>query len=419
MTYEQRSSRRLRFTAGSLYLLLVLFGCSTLVGSEETSSKQTLVETLLVIDQATSALDNSSADPRKILEGMLATLPPNSRDFVRADITSFLDRMPAAGADFKCGTRFLQYTARQQLWRVKDKLLNTNPQPAQPQFCYAAPFAVDTVQPTDALEIYGYDFDQAPLEIFIMNREGFFEDVSFALIQKTHYHLTVNLGKDGVKFSPESQTLSVAWGHLVRYSIPVIQLATPLCLSSIEEIPAGKTITYPPLVIDGNGRFTRPEVKVWASATLDYESNKVDATVCMTATEPGGATVSGCGVEYVYTSDPDRVIEWVFGGLQADVAYTHSNQAKKTADGSLSGPVAQWIFDGLGEKSTADTEAQITVQLRKIRVVSTDPGNCVSAIAYSEAKRMNALSLTTTDRLDSQLKKIDSEIITRRPRFAP
>src|SRR5262249_46143390 len=159
--------------------------------------------------------------------------------------------------------------------------LNTNPQPARPQFCYTAPFAVDTAQPADTIEIYGYDLDQAPVEVFLMNRERFFEDVSFALIKKTHYHLTLNLGKDGVRFSPDSQALGVAWGHLVRYWIPVIQPGTPLCLSSIEDIPAGKTITYPPLVIDGNGRFTGSEAKVWASATLDYESNKVDATVCM------------------------------------------------------------------------------------------------------------------------------------------
>jgi hypothetical protein len=389
------------------------------VGSEEKSSKQTLVDTVVVIDQAINALASQSADYRKIFAHILATLPRDSQDFVRADITGFLERVPGVGADFNCGASFMQYIARQQLWRVKDKLLGTNPQPARPQFCYAVPFAVDVTMAADTLEIYGYDLDQAPLEIFIMNREGFFEDVSFALIKKTHYHVTLNLGKDGVRFSPDSQALSVAWGHLVRYWIPVIQPATPLCLSSIEDIPAGKTITYPPLVIDGNGRFTGPEAKVWASATLDYESNKVDATVCMTATEQGGTTVSGCGVEYVYTSDSDRVIEWVFGRLQDAIAYTDGNRIKEIAEGAQGGPVAQWIFDGFGEKSPADIEARITVQLPKIRVVSTDPSNCVSAIVYWETKRMNALSLTTIDRLDAQLRKIDSQILTLRPRFAP
>jgi hypothetical protein len=403
-----------------VYLLLFVCGCVMVVGSGEKPSQHVIADTVLVIDQAIKALTNPSADYRKILEGTLATLPRDSQDFIRADIRNFLDRAPAVGVDFKCDASFVQYTALKELGRLKDTLLNTNPQPARPQFCYAVPIAVDATRPVDALEIYGYDFDQVPLEMFVMNSDGFFKDVSFALIKKTHYHLTLNLGVNGVTFSSDSQMLSVAWGHLVRYSIPLIHPTTPLCGSWLEETPDGKTITYAPLLIDGDGRFPAPGAKVWASATLDYESNKVDATLCVTAADPkGDSTIfSGCGVEYVYTSEPERVIEGVLAGLNSQVTYTHGNQGDDVMEGTRDGPVAQWTFAGLRRQSE-DTETQVTIRLRKIRVVSTQPDGCVSAIAYLEAKRMNALSPTTTERLDSQLKKIDPEISSLRPRFAP
>ena len=166
----------------------------------------------------------------------------------------------------------MRYRARQELERVKDKLLNTNPDPAEPQFCYAIPFAIDLAQPIKGLDIFGYDLDTQPLELFVVNNDGSFDDVSFALSRRTHYHLTVDLGKTGVKFSAKSQMLGVAWGHLIRYSVVLIQPTTALCLSQIEEIPAGKTITFSPLLIGGSGRLGRGG-NVRASAMLNYESH--------------------------------------------------------------------------------------------------------------------------------------------------
>jgi hypothetical protein len=160
---------------------------------------------------------------------------------------------------------------------------------------------------------------------------------------------------------------------------------------------------------------------VSASATLDYESNKVDATVCMTVTEQKGnrTTFSGCGVEYVYTSEPDRVIEGVLGDGEAYISYAHGSQAEQVKQGPQDGPVRGWTFSGLGENSGAGGDTQVAVQLNKLRVVSTATGGCVSAMAYSEAKRMNALGAESIRRLDSQLKEVDPEILRLRPRFAP
>ena len=280
-------------------------------------------------------------------------IAPHSPDFLNDDIKNFLARAPGAGADFKCGADFMRYRARQELWRLKDKLLNSNPPPAEPQFCYAQPFVVDLSLPAKSVDVYGYDLDQMPLEMFVMNSAGFFEDVTFALTRKSHFHLVFDLGNKKLKLSGKNQTLALVWGHLVRYSIALIQPTTPLCLSAIETIPSGKALSYQPPVISGDGRFGSAGARVWANAVLDYESNKVDATFCLTAADPkeGGTVVAGCAVEYVYTSDPDHVIEAVFGGLQSRIAYS-AGAPPADVEGAREGPVARWSFEGMDGQST-------------------------------------------------------------------
>ena len=421
MSYKRASTgRRPLFTAIGILSLFLFPPESTAIfaGGAGQLRDRAVIESVTLLDEAANALGNPAADYRKILEDVRARSP---RGFIEAQLATFLSRAPASGADFTCGEEFMRDRARQELWRLKDTLLDSDPQPPQPRFCYAVPYAVDTARPTKTVEVYGYDLDKAPLEIFVMNNDGFFQDVTFASVNRTHYHLTINLANDGVTFSPKSQTLAVTWGHLVRYVVPLIRSGTPLCPSWIEEIPAGKTITYPPLLLRGDGVFRGTGTRVTASATLDYESNKLDATVCMTAFEQNGArtAVSGCGVEYVFTTDPDRVIEKVFGGLLSQINYIHGSQAEDVKDGSRGSPVRRWTFAGFGGKSPAATETQVTAQFGTIRVVSSATGDCVSAIAYSEAKRRDALSPATRERLDSQLSRIDPAVRKLRPRFAP
>ena len=284
-------------------VLSTVSGYSIVIAGNISPLEVGLRQTMVVLEDGENSLASSAVDYRQALNRVLEALPPpGTQEFVRSDITTFLKRVPDTGADFECSPEFMRYRARQELERVKDKLLNTNPDPAEPQFCYAIPFAIDLAQPITGLDIFGYDLDTQPLELFVVNNDGSFDDVSFALSRRTHYHLTVDLGKTGVKFSAKSQMLGVAWRHFIRYSVVLIQPTTALCLSQIEEIPAGKTITFSPLLIGGSGRIGRGG-NVRASAMLNYESNKVDATVCMVAAhqEPDPTTFAGGGVEYVYS----------------------------------------------------------------------------------------------------------------------
>ncbi len=419
----RRAPRRDLLPIGPLLygLLFFLFGyTAVLADSPEKLSNQTLADTVIILDNAMMAISQPAGDYRKILQPALATLPHDSPASVKLAITNFLGRAPAVGPDFKCSTDFLRYIARRELLRLKDELLGISARPPEPQVCYVAPFTVDVTLPTDTVEIYGYDLDQVPLEMFLVDRDDF-HDVSFALIRRTHYHLTLNLGSNGVTFSPSSHTLGLTWGHLIHHSIPLIQPATRLCESRIEEIAANKAMIYAPPAISGDTVVSGPGLRVWANFTLDHESDKVDAIFCITATGQHGHRImfSGCGSEYVYTSESGRVIEGVFGALGSDITYLHRNQAEEVKEGAHGGPVRQWTFRGFGGQFPARTEPQVTARLTKIRVVSTEADGCVSPIAYSEAKRTKRLSRRTIQRLDSELERIDPEILKLRPRFAP
>jgi hypothetical protein len=402
-------------------LILILSGCA-IVHAQTFAPPDRLTQTLLVIDEAIVSLHRPSGDPRQILQHVLNALPSNSNDTKRA-IREFLGRIPAPDADFLCGADFLRYRVRKEFDRIKDTLLNNLPQPAEPQLCYAVPFAVDMLS-NDArqhsLELYGYDFDRAPLEIVLVGTSGF-ADVTFALVPRTHFHVTVKLGTNGVQFSPDSEMLALAWGNVIHHTIPIIQPSTALCESRLEEI-RNVVLRYSPLQISGTANGGNRRATIRSTVTLDTVSNALDAIVCMTVTEGErtGRLFSGCAPERIFTADTDRTIERIIGDAQSSVSFT--SVLKGSAIGKSGGPdgvVADWRFVRTGGSDIAEGLPELSATLNIIRVVSTSTNACVSALAYAEAKRRNVLHASTIDRLDPQLSQLNPTILKLRPRFAP
>src|SRR5437660_12715191 len=100
----------------------------------------------------------------------------------------------------------------------------------------------------------------------LVSRDGY-QDVTSALIARSHAHLILKL--DRVPLSSNSQSLGLAWGHLIRHSIALVRPTTPLCSSRVEAIPAGRTIFAAPPRTGGDGSLARPGMKGWADASLD------------------------------------------------------------------------------------------------------------------------------------------------------
>jgi hypothetical protein len=401
-----------------LLALIIAFGAMSIHGIGADAPRDALTESIVALERAVNALATPSSDYQKILRDLLPALPHDAPAFVKSDIATFLRRAPEAGRDFPCGADFVRARARKELLRVKDVLLDANPQPARPEFCSSNPIVVDETQPEAPIEIYGYDFDREPFQLLLMNDFGF-RDITFAITRRAHYHLTVDLEKGGVRISRKSQRIALTLDHLIHHAIPVVGPDTRVCSARIEEIREGKTIAYapPPVHRDANPDVS---VQVWANAALDFESNVVNAMVCMTGVELGGDrwATSGCAAEYVYTSDPDWSIEWISGDLEAAAAFVDKRRDEHVERGARAGPVARWTFRRMNGRPGAAREGQLAVRLNSLRVAAAESGNCVSPILYLEARRNGTVGAETVRRLDPQLKGIDPKILRLRPRFS-
>jgi hypothetical protein len=376
----------------------------------------TLADTLSVLDLAIQRLGNPSADYAATLREALMALPPAAEPSVRSEIRAFLDRLPAPGPEFRCSADFVRGRARYTLRRLRDTVLNEAPPPVEPAACYAVPFAVDAAHAratTTSVEIYGFDFDRVPLQMVMVDPDGY-KDVTSELALRSHYHLTLRVGPDGARLSADSQSFALAWGHLIGYSIAVVQPTTPLCSSRIETIPGGRTASHSVSIAAGkpSGRGTRAAA---ADVTLEYSSNKLEATLCLTAVDP---SLSGCTVEFLYTTDPSRVIEGVLGGVRSRTSYTPGVKTPYTNRRMPLDPVRRWTFSGF-QTSVPGSRASVTSQFNEIRLVSSTDQACISPIAYLEAKRTTVFDSGTRKSLDAQLARVAPAILTLRPVFAP
>ncbi len=139
------------------------------------------------------------------------------------------------------------------------------------------------------------------------------------------------------------------------------------------------------------------------------------------ATERGGGdmVLSGCTVEFLYVTDPDRVIDGVVGKLSSHVSYTRGEWLTGMNSRRRPDPVREWAFAGLRRRSLDSGAVSVTARLNQIVVVSSEEEGCISPIAYLEAKRARVLNPVTRRALDLQLDRVNPAILRLRPRFAP
>jgi hypothetical protein len=375
---------------------------------------QPLQETAFVLDEAIRVLGHSNAEYRTILKQTEAKLSRSDAQSIKEDLDRFLRRVPAASSDFKCNADFLRRKARQEMVRLKEILLTGSSQPAEAEVCYAAPFAVDMRRLPDTLEIYGYDFDRVAMEMFLVDPTDY-RDVSFALAPDTHYHVTFKLREKGVDLTSNSRMLGVTWGHLIHFSIPVIQPESHLCASKLEEVPAGNGVTFTPDSNGFEGLPTQTGATFWADVELDYQSNGVNALVCAgdRTQDVRRSHFGGCGRQFLFTIDPDRTIESILGSSDGRIAYSNRNRATEVQNGTPADAVQQWTFVNKGDAP------ELTIAFKKIRFVSRETEDCIPAIAYLEARRRNSLSSASLRILDAQMQQSALAASKLRPRFAP
>jgi hypothetical protein len=402
-------------------LLLVAF-CVTLVvncfaAAAQVHAPAGTTASMDVLEHAISLLGNPSSNYRQVLLDALAAFPNDADERLQAGIRSFLVRAPEPGDQFKCTADFVRSRARKALLRLRDTLRNEYTGPLEADVCYAVPSALDAARRSGWLDIYGYDFDRVTPEMVLVTSESY-REVTAALVTRSHYHLAFRLGDPAVPWSSKDLSLGVTWGHVIRHSIAIVRSTSRLCSSHVETIPAGRVMSSSVSGIDAND-LRPPATTVRADLRLDYSSNKLEATMCVASGNRAGRMTSsnGCTVEFLYTTDPDRIIEATFGALSSEVSLVAGVEAHRVLKAPQRGPVIQWTFDRAGQTSER-SDISVTARLGEIRVVSTEGEGCVPPLAYLDAKRAGTFDAVTRRALDRQLGRIDPAIVKLRPRFA-
>jgi hypothetical protein len=410
----------LRVGMGAACLLVPL--ASTVAsrsGQSEPRSDQEVVRRFQVLDKAIHRLAAPGAEVRRVLRDADVELPGARDDRTRVGIQAFLARMPSERNGFICGEEFLRRQASKAMWRLRDGLADVALDPVEPAVCYASPFGIDatTVADVPVVDVYGIDLDTAPLQLVLVTRTGY-QDVTSALVIRSPSHVVIRLG--GFAISETSQSLDLAWGHLIRYSVPILHPRTQMCASRVETLPGDRSVSYQPFAANGIGNAATKATGVWADAVLDYADNKLEATLCVTIPEDrtDAKRIGGCTVAFLYTTDPDRVIDGIFGALDSLIATDGRRSFERGAIAGQSGPVRRWIFSGFGP-GHEKVDVGVTARLKPVQLVSTEGRDCVAPIAYMETKRTTMLSAATKRALDAQTRSVDPAILGLRPRFAP
>jgi hypothetical protein len=366
-------------------------------------------QTLLLLDQAIRQLARPSSDYVKVVTATLSAWPSTADNDAASGLRRFLARARKPGREFKCSDDFLRQRARQVVMNVRSAVHDGRARPLDADVCYASPAALDVTESRSLrgnVDVYGFDLDTVMPELVLVNDDGA-RDVSEALNVVSHDHLVIDLDRARPSITSKSLSLAVTWGHLIRYSVPLVHETTRLCEAKVETVPS-TTVTY----ASAAPRTRAGRISV--DLTIDYSLNKLDATICVASGDP---EVDGCSTEFVHTIDPDFVIEGVLGPVHSEIDLTQADRSAGTSQ-TGHGAVTRWVIPGRTPESGL-SDGLIAARLESIRVISARDYACISPITYLEARRTTRFQSRTRRLLDDQLKAVDTRILKRRPRFAP
>jgi hypothetical protein len=358
-------------------------------GSRQESRDARRAETLRVLDRAIHRLALPASDFRAVLSDALEGLPADDDGIAAAGaMSTFLARAPEPGAEFRCSPDFIADRARNMLLRLGDTLRKEYVARLEPVVCSTTPYALDLAHARSTgawLDIYGYDFDLVNPEMVLVTKNGF-RDVSTSLVRRSATHLAFKLGEH-LPWSADVVSLGLVWGHLIHHSIALAQPTSTLCPSRIETLST-RTISVSP-DFSRNSALRSPGSQVTADTALNYSSNKLEATVCMSVADPDDRSIAfgGCSNEFLHTTDPDWIIEGILGDAPAEASSA--------------------VWQG----------TSLEIRLKKIRFLASADRACVSPMAYLEARRTGTIDAATRRSLDRQIKTIPPAALTMRPRF--
>lgn len=354
------------------------------------------------LDNAIGQLNSAQANYQEILQKLIEELPQEVHSTITNDVSNLLNRtIAAAGAEFKCNIDFLRIRVQQALIRIKAKFLNQPMPPIEPQLCMVVPLAIDmnlVPQHLNKLEFYGYDFDLTNIEVILENVNNRI-NVTDKLDIPTHYHMTINLGSNGVRLSNKSKRLILRWNNKDISTIAVIQPNPNICESSTYQFQP-PTISYMPPLTYGDREFAGngPEVTAYVNLRIE-DRRKIIARVYMKAKEnkKNWTTAEGFKDFIIYTSDPNKVIESIITPTSDSYFYIDDNIYMDEFPGS--GLVRKFRFMGDGEGDDVGYHTRVEIDFNNIRIQLKEAEDCISSQVLEALEIRQMISESLKNRL--------------------
>jgi hypothetical protein len=388
---------------------IVLQGCglvdsiNNLTGEVATSTDKAVS----IMDGAIASLADESADWQIVVQDAINQLTDEAHTFLRNDLNNLLQRAPAnVGTEFKCSVDFLRKRVRQELIYIKAKFLGLEVPDKEPSLCTVVPLAVDASFVPDDLrlvEFYGYDFDTVPVEV-LLRSGGQDQDVSRFLDRPTPYHLTLNLGANGVQLSSTSERFILRWKGETISTIGILQPGVPICGTKHVDFRPD-SLSFVPSHTRGDREYAGNGPDVTVAVALSHTQTGVSAEVSMTAAEVGGDHTTASGSETFslnYVPEPGWVISQILSTTESQFDYRDDDTNDDVYPGS--GPVASYTFIG---DTKGDDVGETGVKIEfvpNVTVELTENTNCVSPLAVRTLELQGLISAPLLASFRSQIR---------------
>lgn len=193
----------------------------------------TAADAVKILDEGIQGMTDESRDWRQTLVETRDKLITAGQSTLANEVNNLLMRAPSqVGAEFRCDTDFLRARLGQDLASIKERFLGHPVQAKEPAFCNVVPLSVDTKLISEGrlsvLEFYGYDFDTSTsVEVLLETADGSRVPVTQHLSKPTHYHMTLNLGSNGVQLPAGARRFVLQWNNKEISTITISQPIQP------------------------------------------------------------------------------------------------------------------------------------------------------------------------------------------------
>lgn len=393
---------------------IMISGCS--IGEKIDKVTDTVTDitgdTVAALDNAIDALDRNSSSWQVILQDTTQKLTADAQSTVRNEISDLLNRSVAAtGTELRCNMDFIGSRVRQALVRIRARLLHQPIPPVEPALCHVVPAAVDMALDAsrrNKLEFFGYDFDTTPIKVTLQDKSRTL-DVSSNLDRLTHYHMTLNLGANGVPVSSASNRLTLEWQDRPISSIAVIQPATPVCKEKDVPISPRAYLSYTPPHTRGDREYSGNGPEVWATARWINEGTHINFRLWMKAKETRSdwTTAEGERIESYYTPPSGwRIDSIVEGKAESSAHYVDTNHTDDRKGGGSSGPVKEFVFRGDRDGDDAGIHTGVDIYFNPLVVRLVEVANCAPASTIKSLQIKDLISPTTIKRMQPMMLRL-------------